>query len=84
MTPTSLQDTLHNRVIGQEEAVVAIAKAVRRARAGLQNPKRPIASFIFCGPTGAARAAARGVVGGWRHSCGFGGSSLVILRLVGC
>eukprot|EP00913_Durusdinium_trenchii_P021935 g20609.t1 len=55
MTPTSLQDTLHNRVIGQEEAVVAIAKAVRRARAGLQNPKRPIASFIFCGPTGVGK-----------------------------
>lgn len=50
-----LEDTLHNRVIGQEEAVVAIAKAVRRARAGLQNPKRPIASFIFCGPTGVGK-----------------------------
>jgi len=50
-----LEDTLHNRVIGQEEAVTAIAKAVRRARAGLQNPKRPIASFIFCGPTGVGK-----------------------------
>jgi len=50
-----LEDTLHKRVIGQEEAVVAIAKAVRRARAGLQNPKRPIASFIFCGPTGVGK-----------------------------
>ncbi|CAK0805627.1 unnamed protein product [Prorocentrum cordatum] len=50
-----LEDTLHNRVIGQEEAVTAISKAVRRARAGLQNPNRPIASFIFCGPTGVGK-----------------------------
>eukprot|EP00931_Biecheleriopsis_adriatica_P006118 TRINITY_DN107575_c0_g1_i1.p1 TRINITY_DN107575_c0_g1~~TRINITY_DN107575_c0_g1_i1.p1 ORF type:complete len:1064 (-),score=289.43 TRINITY_DN107575_c0_g1_i1:60-3203(-) len=50
-----LEETLHDRVIGQEEAVVAIAKAVRRARAGLQNPNRPIASFIFCGPTGVGK-----------------------------
>merc|ERR1719361_2569861 len=51
----ALEDTLHRRVIGQEEAVVAIAKAVRRSRAGLQNPNRPIASFIFCGPTGVGK-----------------------------
>jgi len=51
----ALEDTLHKRVIGQEEAVMAIAKAVRRARAGLQNPQRPIASFIFCGPTGVGK-----------------------------
>jgi len=51
----ALEDTLHKRVIGQEEAVVAISKAVRRARAGLQNPNRPIASFIFCGPTGVGK-----------------------------
>lgn len=50
-----LEDTLHNRVIGQEEAVTAVAKAVRRARAGLKNPNRPIASFIFCGPTGVGK-----------------------------
>eukprot|EP00933_Yihiella_yeosuensis_P037245 TRINITY_DN3113_c0_g1_i1.p1 TRINITY_DN3113_c0_g1~~TRINITY_DN3113_c0_g1_i1.p1 ORF type:complete len:1049 (-),score=299.45 TRINITY_DN3113_c0_g1_i1:95-3241(-) len=50
-----LEDTLHKRVIGQEEAVQSIAKAVRRARAGLQNPNRPIASFIFCGPTGVGK-----------------------------
>jgi len=50
-----LEDVLHKRVIGQEEAVVAIAKAVRRSRAGLQNPNRPIASFIFCGPTGVGK-----------------------------
>ena len=48
-----MEDTLHQRVIGQEEAVVAIARAVRRARVGLKNPNRPIASFIFSGPTGA-------------------------------
>lgn len=51
----ALESTLHKRVIGQEEAVVAIAKAVRRARAGLQSPNRPIASFIFCGPTGVGK-----------------------------
>jgi len=51
----ALEDVLHKRVIGQEEAVVAISKAVRRARAGLQNPNRPIASFIFCGPTGVGK-----------------------------
>mmetsp|Transcript_63263 Transcript_63263/g.117692 ORF Transcript_63263/g.117692 Transcript_63263/m.117692 type:complete len:1035 (+) Transcript_63263:57-3161(+) len=50
-----LEDTLHNRVIGQNEAVTAVSKAVRRARAGLKNPNRPIASFIFCGPTGVGK-----------------------------
>jgi ATP-dependent Clp protease ATP-binding subunit ClpC len=50
-----LEDTLHGRVIGQEEAVTAVSKAVRRARAGLKNPNRPIASFIFCGPTGVGK-----------------------------
>jgi len=50
-----LEETLHHRVIGQEEAVTAVAKAVRRARAGLKNPNRPIASFIFCGPTGVGK-----------------------------
>merc|ERR1719375_1827034 len=47
-----MEETLHGRVIGQEEAVVAISKAIRRARVGLKNPNRPIASFIFSGPTG--------------------------------
>jgi ATP-dependent Clp protease ATP-binding subunit ClpC len=51
----ALEETLHKRVIGQEEAVKAVAKAVRRARAGLKNPNRPIASFIFCGPTGVGK-----------------------------
>jgi len=51
----SLADTLHERVIGQEEAVQAVADAVLRARAGLQDPNRPIASFIFLGPTGVGK-----------------------------
>lgn len=51
----ALEETLHRRVIGQEEAVTAVSKAVRRARAGLKNPNRPIASFIFCGPTGVGK-----------------------------
>ncbi|WP_102336460.1 ATP-dependent protease ATP-binding subunit ClpC [Salimicrobium jeotgali] len=50
-----LEDTLHNRVIGQEEAVDSVAKAIRRARAGLKDPKRPIGSFIFLGPTGVGK-----------------------------
>lgn len=50
-----LEEVLHSRVIGQNEAVTAVAKAVRRARAGLKNPNRPIASFIFCGPTGVGK-----------------------------
>ncbi|HLR61770.1 MAG TPA: ATP-dependent protease ATP-binding subunit ClpC [Lentibacillus sp.] len=51
----NLEDTLHNRVIGQDEAVEAVAKAIRRARAGLKDPKRPIGSFIFLGPTGVGK-----------------------------
>lgn len=50
-----LEEDLHQRVIGQEEAIVAISKAVRRARAGLKDPKRPIGSFIFLGPTGVGK-----------------------------
>lgn len=50
-----LEDTLHERVIGQKDAVTAISKAVRRARAGLKDPKRPIGSFIFLGPTGVGK-----------------------------
>lgn len=50
-----LEEILHSRVIGQDEAVVAISKAVRRARAGLKDPKRPIGSFIFLGPTGVGK-----------------------------
>jgi ATP-dependent Clp protease ATP-binding subunit ClpC len=51
----NLEQILHSRVIGQEEAVTAISKAVRRARAGLKDPKRPIGSFIFLGPTGVGK-----------------------------
>lgn len=51
----NLEGILHSRVIGQEEAVKAISKAVRRARAGLKDPKRPIGSFIFLGPTGVGK-----------------------------
>jgi ATP-dependent Clp protease ATP-binding subunit ClpC len=51
----NLEDLLHERVVGQHEAVTAISKAVRRARAGLKDPKRPIGSFIFMGPTGVGK-----------------------------
>ncbi len=50
-----MEDFLHNRVVGQQEAIVTISKAVRRARAGLKDPKRPIGSFIFLGPTGVGK-----------------------------
>ena len=50
-----LEEELHKRVLGQDEAVVAVSKAVRRARAGLKDPKRPIGSFLFLGPTGVGK-----------------------------
>ncbi len=50
-----LEETLHQRLIGQEEAVTAVSRAIRRARVGLKNPNRPIASFIFSGPTGVGK-----------------------------
>lgn len=50
-----LEEELHKRVIGQDEAVTAVAKAVRRARAGLKDPKRPVGSFLFLGPTGVGK-----------------------------
>ncbi|MGD6818627.1 ATP-dependent protease ATP-binding subunit ClpC [Metabacillus sp. 84] len=64
----NMEQLLHSRVIGQDEAVVAVAKAVRRARAGLKDPKRPIGSFVFLGPTGVgktelARALAESIFG---------------------
>ena len=63
-----MEETLHQRVIGQDEAISAVSRAVRRARAGLKDPKRPIGSFIFLGPTGVgktelARALAEGLFG---------------------
>ena len=51
----NLEATLHKRVIGQNEAISAISKAIRRSRLGIQNPNRPIASFLFCGPTGVGK-----------------------------
>jgi ATP-dependent Clp protease ATP-binding subunit ClpC len=51
----SMEESLHERVIGQNAAVVAVSEAVRKARAGLANPKRPIGSFIFLGPTGVGK-----------------------------
>ncbi|XP_058757235.1 chaperone protein ClpC, chloroplastic [Vicia villosa] len=51
-----MEDTLHKRIIGQDEAVEAISRAIRRARVGLKNPNRPIASFIFSGPTGVGKS----------------------------
>src|ERR671917_42899 len=50
-----MEDSLHNRIIGQDEAITTLAKAVRRARAGIKNPKRPIGSFIFLGPNGGGK-----------------------------
>jgi ATP-dependent Clp protease ATP-binding subunit ClpC len=51
----SMETIIHGRVIGQDPAVTAVSKAIRRARAGLKNPERPIGSFIFCGPTGVGK-----------------------------
>ncbi len=51
----NMEESLHQRIIGQEEAVVAVAEAIRRSRSGLSDPKRPIGSFIFLGPTGVGK-----------------------------
>ena len=51
----NMEETLHKKIIGQDEAVVAVSRAIRRARVGLKNPNRPIASFIFSGPTGVGK-----------------------------
>ncbi len=50
-----MEDALHNRIVGQHDAIVAISKAVRRARAGLKDPRRPVGSFLFLGPTGVGK-----------------------------
>ena len=50
-----MEDELHKRIVGQDKAVKAVAKAIRRGRAGLKDPKRPIGSFLFCGPTGVGK-----------------------------
>ncbi|GAI71184.1 unnamed protein product, partial [marine sediment metagenome] len=49
------EEELHKRIIGQDEAIISISKAIRRARAGMKSPKRPIGSFIFLGPTGVGK-----------------------------
>src|SRR5690606_31110499 len=51
----NMENILHQRVIGQDEAVKAVARAIRRSRAGLKDPKRPVGSFIFLGPTGVGK-----------------------------
>lgn len=51
----NLEGILHERVVGQEEAVIAVSKAIRRGRVGLKDPKRPIGSFLFLGPTGVGK-----------------------------
>ncbi len=61
-----LEEELHQRVIGQDEAIEAVADAVRRSRAGLQDPKRPIGSFIFLGTTGVGKTELRRH---WQNSC---------------
>ena len=50
-----MEDELHKRIVGQDKAVKAVAKAIRRGRAGLKDPKRPIGTFLFCGPTGVGK-----------------------------
>jgi ATP-dependent Clp protease ATP-binding subunit ClpC len=50
-----MEDSIHERIIGQRHAVVSVSKAIRRARVGLRDPNRPIASFIFAGPTGVGK-----------------------------
>jgi len=51
----NMEDTLHERLIGQHQAIISVSKAIRRARVGLRNPNRPIASFLFAGPTGVGK-----------------------------
>jgi ATP-dependent Clp protease ATP-binding subunit ClpC len=51
----ALEANMAERVKGQERAITAVAKAIRRARTGVRDPKRPIASFLFCGPTGTGK-----------------------------
>lgn len=61
-----IEEKLHERVVGQDEAISAVADAIRRSRAGLADPNRPYGSFLFLGPTGSARpSCARR----WRRSC---------------
>jgi len=57
-----MEDRLERRVIGQKKAIIAVANAVRRARSGLQDPNRPIGSFIFMGPTGVGKTELAGLL----------------------
>jgi len=50
-----MEEVLHKRIVGQEEAVKAVSRAIRRARSGLKNPNKPIGSFLFLGPTGVGK-----------------------------
>ena len=72
-----LSDELHRRVIGQDEAVEAVADAIQRSRAGLSDPNRPIASFMFLGPTGVGKTElAKAVSSEWAGAgCGSGGQT---------
>ena len=72
----NMEDTLHQRLIGQDEAVKAVSKAIRRARVGLKNPNRPIASFIFSGPTGVGKTELTKAVAAY-----FFGSEEAMIRL---
>ena len=71
-----MEDTLHQRLIGQEEAVKAVSRAIRRARVGLKSPNRPIASFIFSGPTGVGKTELTKALAGY-----FFGSEDAMIRL---
>jgi ATP-dependent Clp protease ATP-binding subunit ClpC len=71
-----MEDTMHERVIGQHDAVTAISKAIRRARVGLKNPSRPIGSFIFSGPTGVGKTELAKALAGY-----FFGSEENIIRV---
>jgi ATP-dependent Clp protease ATP-binding subunit ClpC len=61
-----MEEELHKRIISQHEAIVAVSKAVRRARSGLKDPKRPMGSFLFLGPTGVGKTE---LARRWRRSC---------------
>lgn len=71
-----LEDTLHQRIVGQHEAVVAVSRALRRARVGLKHPNRPIASFIFSGPTGVGKTELAKALAGY-----FFGSEEAMIRI---
>src|SRR5437867_10517591 len=63
-----MEEALHKRVVGQEEAVSAVARSIRRSRAGLKESKKPIGSFIFLGPTGWGKTELRGGRAGFRFN----------------